>query len=142
MLNIFTLCSLYRSRLPPSPTRIRESYMASCSGPPLRPCSPSPLIPSTWAPRSAFLPCSILGALTCFIIPTYTVWSPAVVSLSMAPNGFPAGVDFSFPSSCSQGFFFVFSWHIWSNPFTRPTHPFSPPPHHSAPPPHSPLLFT
>ena len=49
--------------------------MASCSGPRLRPCSPSPLIPSTWAPRSAFLPCSILGALTCFIIPTYTVWS-------------------------------------------------------------------
>jgi hypothetical protein len=53
-------------------TRIRESSMASCSGPRRKPCSPSPLIPSTWAPRLAFSPCSILGALTCFIIPTYT----------------------------------------------------------------------
>jgi hypothetical protein len=53
-------------------TRIRESSMASCSGPRRKPCPPSPLIPSTWAPRLAFSPCSILGALTCFIIPTYT----------------------------------------------------------------------
>ena len=63
--------------------------MASCSGPRRKPCSPSPLIPSIWVPRSAFSPCSILGALTCFIIPTCIVWSPAVVSL---PDGTP--VDF------------------------------------------------
>src|ERR1700686_4338591 len=105
--------------------------MASCSGPRLRPCSPSPLIPSTWAPRSAFLPCSILGALTCFIIPTYTVWSPAGVSLPMAANGFPAGMDFSYPSACSQGCFVVCSWNIWSKPLTRPNCTFFPRLNHS-----------
>ena len=37
--------------------------MASFSEPRRKPCSPSPLIPSTWAPRSAFSPCFTLGAL-------------------------------------------------------------------------------
>ena len=44
--------------------------MAFCFGRRQRPYAPSPLIPSIWVPRSAFLPCSILGALTCFIVPT------------------------------------------------------------------------
>jgi len=47
--------------------------LAFCFGPRQRPYAPSPLIPSIWVPRSAFLPCSILGALTCFIIPTCIV---------------------------------------------------------------------
>jgi hypothetical protein len=50
------------------------------------------LIPSTSAPRLAFSPCFTLGARTCSIIPTCIVWSPAVVSLPTAANGFPAGV--------------------------------------------------
>ena len=53
----------------PFPIRIRESSMAFCFGLRQRPYAPSPLIPNIWVPRSAFLPCSILGALTCFIIP-------------------------------------------------------------------------
>src|ERR1700730_4385380 len=69
--------------------------MAFCFGPRQRPYAPSPLIPNIWVPRSAFLPCSILGALTCFIIPTCIVWSPEVVSLRMARNGV----------SCPAGFF-------------------------------------
>ena len=86
-------------QMAPSPIRIRESSMAFCFGPRRRPYAPSPLIPSIWVPRSAFLSCSILGALTCFIIPTYTVLSPAVGSLRTAPSGFPAGLD----SSCGPG---------------------------------------
>src|SRR6202040_2277594 len=31
-------------------------------GPPRKPYAPSPLIPNTWVPRSAFLPCSIRGS--------------------------------------------------------------------------------
>ena len=90
--------------------------MASCSGPRRKPCSPSPLIPNTWVPRSAFSPYFTLGARTCSIIPTCIVWSPAVVSLPTAANGFPAGMDFSYPSACSQGCFVVCSWNICSKP--------------------------
>jgi hypothetical protein len=68
---------------------------------------PSPLIPSTWVLRSAFLPCSILKARTYSIIPTRIVWSPAAVSLRTAANGFPAGMDFSYPRGCSQCCFVV-----------------------------------
>ena len=100
------------NRLPPSPIRIRESSMAFCFGLRQRPYAPSPLIPSIWVPRSAFLPCSILGALTCFIIPTCIVWSPAVVSLRMARSGFPAGLDFSCPSGSCPGCFVVYCWNI------------------------------
>jgi hypothetical protein len=50
--------------------------MAFCFGPRQRPYALSALIPNIWVPRSAFLPCSILGTLTCFFIPTCIVWSP------------------------------------------------------------------
>jgi hypothetical protein len=76
------------------------------------PYVPSPLIPSIWVPRSAFLLCSILGALTCFIIPICIVWSPAVVSLRMARSGFPAELDFSCPSGSSPGCFVVYFWNV------------------------------
>jgi hypothetical protein len=79
--------SPYRTRLPPLPIRINECSMACCSRPPQRPYAPSPLIPNTWVRKSAFSPCSILGALTYFIIPTCIVWSPAGDSLRTAPNG-------------------------------------------------------
>jgi hypothetical protein len=59
-----------------------------------------------------FLPCSILGALTCSIIPICIVWSPAVVSLRMARSGFPAELDFSCRSGSSPGYFVVCSWNI------------------------------
>ena len=40
-----------------------------------------------------FLLCSTLGAPTCFIIPTYTVWSPAAVSLGRYPvDLLPSGI--------------------------------------------------
>src|SRR5580704_10758579 len=90
--------------------------MASCSGPRRQPCSPSPLIPNTWVPRSAFSPYFTLGARTCSIIPTCIVWSPAVVSLPTAANGFPAGMDFPYPWACFQGCFVVCSWNICSKP--------------------------
>src|SRR5438105_1670562 len=60
---------------------VRESSMGFYFGPRRRPYAPSPPIPSTWVPRWAVSPCSILGALTCFIILTCIVLSPAVVSL-------------------------------------------------------------
>src|SRR5260221_8734343 len=109
----------------------RESSMASCSGPRRRPCSPSALIPSTWAPRSASSPCSTLGALTCSITPTCIVWSPAAVSLRMAVNGFAVGMGFSCPCGCSQGCFVACSWNICSTPLMPENWSFSPCCNHS-----------
>src|SRR5208337_1050627 len=84
-----------------------------------------------WGPRSAFLPCFILGALTCFIIPTCIVWSPAVVSLRMAWSGFPAERDFSCPSESSPGCFVVYFWNLWSKPLMPAKWSFSPRWNHS-----------
>src|ERR1700674_3684896 len=100
--------------------------MASCSGPRRKPCSPSPLIPNPGVPRSAFSPYFTLGARTCSITPTCIVWSPAVVSLPTAANGFPAGMDFSYPWACYPVCFVVCFWNIWSKPLTRPNCSFSP----------------
>ena len=95
--------------------------MAFCSGLQRRPCSPSALIPSTWALRSAFSPCSTPGAPICSITPTCIVWSPAAVFLRMALNGLPAGMGFSCPCGCSQGSFVGCSWSICSAPLKRET---------------------
>ena len=108
-----------------------ERGYRSCSGLRRRLCAPSPLIASTWGPRSAFSPCSTLGALTCSITPTCIVWSPAVVSLQMAANGFPAGMGFSYPCGRSQGCFVVCPWKNWSTPLMPVKWSFSPRSNHS-----------
>jgi Putative transposase len=68
--------------------------MEFCSAPRRAPYAPSPSIPNTSVPRSAFLPCSTLGARTCFIIPTCIVWPLVEVSLRRAWPGFHAKLEF------------------------------------------------
>src|SRR6202049_3499069 len=53
--------------------------------------------------------------------PICIVLSPAAVSLQMAANGLPAGIDFSCPCGCSQSCFVVCSWKNWSTPL-MPVH--------------------
>src|SRR5260221_12090213 len=112
------LCSLYQNRFRPLLIRIREKSLALCSGPQCRLYARLPLIQTIWAPRSAFSQCFILGALACFIVHTYTVWSQAVASLQRAPSGFPAELVFSCPSECSLSCFAVCFCNIWSKPLT------------------------
>jgi ATP-dependent helicase YprA (DUF1998 family) len=59
-----------------------------------------------------FSPCSMLGARTYSIIPTCIVWSPAAVSLRTAANGFPAGMDFSYPCGLLS--------RLFRRPFLKP----------------------
>src|SRR5258708_21178324 len=112
------LCALYQNGFHRLLTRLRNNSMAFCSRPQPTPYAPLLLIPNIWAPRSVFSQCFILGALTCFIIHTYTVWSQAVDSLQRAPSGFPAELVFSCPSECSLSCFAVCFCNTWSKPLT------------------------
>ena len=76
-LIISTSSSPCRRRSPRSPTRTRPWSTTFCFAPRPRPCARSPLIPSTWAPRSASSPSCIPGARTCCITRICIAWSRA-----------------------------------------------------------------
>lgn len=98
--NISMLFSPYRTRLPPSPIRIKKCCTTFSSPLPQKPCVPLRLIPNISGQKLASSPCSTVGARTSCFIPTSIVSCQAAASLLTASAGLHAGLVSSSPYAC------------------------------------------
>src|SRR5208337_560334 len=110
-----------------TPCRTRRSSMTFYFGPPPRHYEPSPPIPNTWAPRSAFSASSTPGGRISCITLTYISSCPAADCHPTGPGGSLVGADIScrskFSPACSGGY----SSRLCRRPMPPGSCSFSPP---------------